>query len=144
RSSARTSSQRRTNTPSGTRATRSDFASSRNASRRATGPRSIHVEMLTMVALRPPATAASRSDRRTGRIVQGITNDLAGHPLPEHLDLDGAAHFGAIRRHVRVRDRTLDAEAVAAARHPAHDLAIDLHGLRALCDRARVGEHDRP
>src|SRR6478735_5257728 len=86
----------------------------------------------------PPPTAASCSDRRTGRIVQGITNDLAGNPLPEHLDLDRAADLGAIRRHVRVRDRTLDAEAIAAARDPAHDFAVDPDGLRTLCNRARI------
>ena len=44
--------------------------------------------------------------------------------------------------HVGVRDRALDRVAVAAARHPADELAVDPHRLGAERDRARVVEDE--
>ena len=45
-------------------------------------------------------------------------------------------------RDVGVRDRALDRVAVAAARHPAEDLAVHPHGLGAERNRARLVEDE--
>src|SRR5258707_1202607 len=60
----------------------------------------------------------------------------------EALHLDRLPHVAALTRQVCVRDRTLDAVAVAAARHASRELAVDAHRLGTERNRARVCENE--
>ena len=84
------------------------------------------------------ALLTTGSASRTGRTA--APGHLEAHPRPEHVDLAPAAD-GDVGRQVGVGDAPLDAEAVAAGRHPADDPALDADGLVAQADRARIVEH---
>src|SRR5690242_16674370 len=64
-------------------------------------------------------------DALAGGVEQRLGRDLAGDPIAEDVDLHRTARLGVARRHVGVRNRTLDGEAVAAARNSPGDVAVD-------------------
>src|SRR6476620_1317281 len=86
---------------------------------------------LTKSPLGPDALALGVEER--------LRRDLALDPAAEDLDLYRGPRL-VLGRQVGVGDRALDGVAVAAARHPADDLAADADRLVAERDRARVGE----
>src|SRR4051794_11915575 len=84
---------------------------------------------------------ASRADPLPLRVEQRLLGHQAGDPAAEDVDLDRGARLD-VGRQVRVRDRALDGEAVAAGRDPAHQLAADADRLVAEHDGPRVVEHE--
>ena len=83
----------------------------------------------------PGSRSVQAADALAAGIPQRLGGDLGGHPLAEHLDLDGRADLGLRDRQVGVGDRALDREPVAAAGDAAGHLAADAHRLRAQADR---------
>ena len=75
------------------------------------------------------------------RIPERLLGDLPG-PLAEDLGLDGAPGLGSLGGQVGVGDRGSDCVAVAAARHPADDIAVHPDGLGAERNRTSILEDE--
>src|SRR6476619_7837873 len=81
----------------------------------------------------------SRPDPRPVRVVQGLARNLEADPLAEYLDL-AARPDRRIRGQVRVCERALDGEPIAARRDPPDDVAADPYRLVTETDRRRIVE----
>src|SRR6186997_3268775 len=89
---------------------------------------------------RRPARRSSRADPRVLRVIEWLTGELETHPAAEHLDLAARADPG-VGRQIGIGDRALDGEALATARHPTDDVAVDPHRLVAKAYVEEVVEH---
>ena len=114
--------------------------------RRCHGRPTIRSECAPPAAL--PSARRTEGDERSGPdpgavgVVDGIAHHGGSDPLAEHLDLHPTSEVGPVGRQVREGDRRSHPVALAAARDPADDLAVDPHRLRSERHRQRIVEHE--
>src|SRR2546423_12168139 len=84
----------------------------------------------------------SRLDPRVVRVVERLAGDLEPDPVAEDLDLATGPDRGIVAGQVRIRDRALDGEAVAAGRDAPHDASLDADRLVAEGDRQWIIEDE--
>src|SRR5438093_1280791 len=121
----------------------------RSSRRRHTGPGRSPAIRPAGPRRRAPATRSRRCRSRPrscpnplpARVVQGLSDDLAAHPLAEHLDLRSSPDPGSRWRQIRVGDRALYRESVATGRDPPDNFAVHLDGLVPEGNGPRIVEH---